>query len=351
MVTFSICFILLIVAYFLYGKYLERVIGIDPNHPTPAKTHYDGVDYLPLPQWKTFLIQLLNIAGLGPIFGALLGAMYGPVAFLWITLGGILIGGLHDYVSGMISMKKEGQSLPELVGHYLGNGMKQSMRIITLLLMVLVGAVFLVGPAGILDGMTLWSKSIWIWIILIYYILATLLPIDKIIGRIYPIFGAALFFMALGILYVLLFDDYAIPELSADNWRNFKSDAADFLHIEQRSIRKRLYISIPLFVIGFAITLMNFGVIWQYFAWINQMLAAVTLWTVTSYLIVNRKNYWIALLPAIFMTLVVTLYILIAPEGLLMPYWSGFAIASVITVAVTILFLRYTFRRRKNQMA
>lgn len=475
MITFSICFILLIVAYFLYGKYLERVIGIDPNHPTPAKTHYDGVDYLPLPQWKTFLIQLLNIAGLGPIFGALLGAMYGPVAFLWITFGGILIGGLHDYASGMISMKKEGQSLPELVGHYLGNGMKQSMRIITLLLMVLVGAVFLVGPAGILEGMTPWSQSIWVWIILIYYILATLLPIDKIIGRIYPIFGAALFFMALGILYVLIFGDCAIPELSADNWRNFKSDAAefpifptlfitiacgaisgfhatqsplmarcltnekqgkpvffgamiaeslialiwaavgmafwggptelnttlaahgnnaawavneitrttlgkvgailallgvvvapitsgdsafrsarliaaDFLHVEQRSIRKRLYISIPLFVVGFAITMMNFGVIWQYFAWINQMLAAVTLWTITSYLIVNRKNYWIALLPAIFMTLVVSLYILIAPEGLLMPYWSGFAIASVITVAVTILFLRYAFYRQKNLM-
>lgn len=475
MITFSICFILLIVAYFLYGKYLERVIGIDPNHPTPAKTHYDGVDYLPLPQWKTFLIQLLNIAGLGPIFGALLGAMYGPVAFLWITFGGILIGGLHDYASGMISMKKEGQSLPELVGHYLGNVMKQSMRGITLLLMVLVGAVFLVGPAGILEGMTSWSQSIWVWIILIYYILATLLPIDKIIGRIYPIFGAALFFMALGILYVLIFGDYAIPELSADNWRNFKSDAAefpifptlfitiacgaisgfhatqsplmarcltnekqgkpvffgamiaeslialiwaavgmafwggptelnttlaahgnnaawavneitrttlgkvgailallgvvvapitsgdsafrsarliaaDFLHVEQRSIRKRLYISIPLFVVGFAITMMNFGVIWQYFAWINQMLAAVTLWTITSYLIVNRKNYWIALLPAIFMTLVVSLYILIAPEGLLMPYWSGFAIASVITVAVTILFLRYAFYRQKNLM-
>ena len=476
MITFSICFILLIVAYFLYGKYLERVIGVDPNRPTPAKTHYDGVDYLPLPQWKTFLIQLLNIAGLGPIFGALLGAMYGPVAFLWITFGGILIGCLNDYVSGMISMKKEGQSLPELVGHYLGNVMKQSMRGITLLLMVLVGAVFLVGPAGILEGMTSWSQSIWVWIILIYYILATLLPIDKIIGRIYPIFGAALFFMALGILYVLIFGDYAIPELSADNWRNFKSDAAefpifptlfitiacgaisgfhatqsplmarcltnekqgkpvffgamiaeslialiwaavgmafwggptelnitlaahgnnaawavneitrttlgkvgailallgvvvapitsgdsafrsarliaaDFLHVEQRSIRKRLYISIPLFVVGFAITMMNFGVIWQYFAWINQMLAAVTLWTITSYLIVNRKNYWIALLPAIFMTLVVSLYILIAPEGLLMPYWSGFAIASVITIAVTMLFLRYAFHRQKNLMA
>ena len=141
------------------------------------------------------------------------------------------------------------------------------------------------------------------------------------------------------------------PITSGDSaFRSARLIAADFLHVEQRSIRKRLYISIPLFVVGFAITMMNFGVIWQYFAWINQMLAAVTLWTITSYLIVNRKNYWIALLPAIFMTLVVSLYILIAPEGLLMPYWSGFAIASVITVAVTILFLRYAFYRQKNLM-
>ena len=142
------------------------------------------------------------------------------------------------------------------------------------------------------------------------------------------------------------------PITSGDSaFRSARLIAADFLHVEQRSIRKRLYISIPLFVVGFAITMMNFGVIWQYFAWINQMLAAVTLWTITSYLIVNRKNYWIALLPAIFMTLVVSLYILIAPEGLLMPYWSGFAIASVITVAVTMLFLRYAFHRQKNLMA
>ena len=150
MITFLICFAVLVGAYFIYGHYLERTIGADPDREPPCRSRYDGVDYLPLPKWKTFLIQLLNIAGLGPIFGALLGAMYGPVAFLWITLGGILIGGLHDYVSGMISMKMGGLSLPEIVGRYLGPVMKQSMRAVTLLLMVLVGAVFLVGPAGTL---------------------------------------------------------------------------------------------------------------------------------------------------------------------------------------------------------
>ena len=167
MITFLICFAVLVGAYFIYGRYLERTIGADPDREPPCRSRYDGVDYLPLPKWKTFLIQLLNIAGLGPIFGALLGAMYGPVAFLWITLGGILIGGLHDYVSGMISMKMGGLSLPEIVGRYLGPVMKQSMRAVTLLLMVLVGAVFLVGPAGILQGMTGMNQSTWIWIILL----------------------------------------------------------------------------------------------------------------------------------------------------------------------------------------
>ena len=174
MITFLICFAVLVGAYFIYGRYLERTIGADPDREPPCRSRYDGVDYLPLPKWKTFLIQLLNIAGLGPIFGALLGAMYGPVAFLWITLGGILIGGLHDYVSGMISMKMGGLSLPEIVGRYLGPVMKQSMRAVTLLLMVLVGAVFLVGPAGILQGMTGMNQSTWIWIILLYFATSSL---------------------------------------------------------------------------------------------------------------------------------------------------------------------------------
>lgn len=230
MITFLICLTALIVAYFTYGKYLEKVCDIDENNPTPAKTMYDGVDYIPMPQWKTFLIQLLNIAGLGPIFGAILGAAYGPVAFLWITLGGIFMGAMHDYIAGVISLKNNGLSFPEIIGKYLGNGTKIFMRIFTVLLMVLVGAVFMSQPAALiasnislpaLESIEIFSGTslelfIVLGIILIYYILATLLPIDKIIGRFYPIFGVALLVMALGILIVLLFnsDTYIIPELT-----------------------------------------------------------------------------------------------------------------------------------------
>ena len=229
MITFLICLTALVVAYFTYGKYLDKVCEIDEKNPTPATTMYDGVDYIPLPKWKTFLIQLLNIAGLGPIFGALLGAAYGPVAFLWITLGGIFMGAMHDYIAGVISLKNNGLSLPEIIGKYLGNNTKKFMRIFTVLLMVLVGAVFTSQPAalittnismpaleGIAAGVTSWETVLVFSLITIYYILATILPIDKIIGRLYPLFGMALLVMALGILIVLLFnsDTYTIPELT-----------------------------------------------------------------------------------------------------------------------------------------
>ncbi len=229
MITFLICLSALIIAYFTYGKYLDKVCEIDEKNPTPATTMYDGVDYIPMPKWKTFLIQLLNIAGLGPIFGALLGAAYGPVAFLWITLGGIFMGAMHDYIAGVISLKSNGLSLPEIIGKYLGNNTKIFMRVFTVLLMVLVGAVFTSQPAalitgnismpaleGIATGTTTWETIIVFSIITIYYILATILPIDKIIGKLYPIFGLALLIMALGILGVLLFnsDTYVIPELT-----------------------------------------------------------------------------------------------------------------------------------------
>ena len=197
---------------------------MDITAKVPSETLRDGVDYLPLPAWKTFLIQLLNIAGLGPIFGALLGAMYGPVAFVWITLGSIFVGALQDYASGMISLKEGGLSFPEIVGKYMGMTVRQVMRAFTLFLMILVGAVFMVGPAGILEGLSGMSQSIWVWIILVYYILATLLPIDKIIGRFYPIFGAALFIMAFGILGVLIFGPYEIPNLSAASFNNFSAN-------------------------------------------------------------------------------------------------------------------------------
>ena len=188
MVSFLICLALLVVSYFTYGRYLEKMVGATAGVPTPSQTCYDGVDYIPMPKWKTFLIQLLNIAGLGPIFGAVLGAMYGPVAFIWITVGGIFFGAMHDFLSGWISLENNGSSLPEIIGKYLGLTVKQVMRVFSVALMVLVGAVFLLGPAGLLGSMTPGiSKNVWIAIILIYYILATLLPVDKIIGRIYPI--------------------------------------------------------------------------------------------------------------------------------------------------------------------
>lgn len=230
MITFLICLTALVVAYFTYGRYLEKVCEVNPDNPVPSKTHYDGVDYIPLPRWRIFLIQLLNIAGLGPIFGALLGAAYGPVAFLWITLGGIFIGAMHDFVAGVISLKNNGLSLPEIIGKYMGEGTRRFMRIAALLLMVLVGAVFMSQPAeliaanvslpileGAMSSTMTWEVFVVIMLILAYYILATIMPIDKIIGRIYPVFGLAVLVMAFGILVVLLFnsDRYAIPELTS----------------------------------------------------------------------------------------------------------------------------------------
>lgn len=230
MITFIICLAVLVTAYFTYGRYLERVCGIDEKNPVPSKTMYDGVDYIPMPRWRVFLIQLLNIAGLGPIFGALLGAAYGPVAFLWITLGSVFMGAMHDFIAGVISLKNGGVSLPEIVGTHLGNGTKLFMRLFSLLLMVLVGAVFMSQPAELIAsnvsapslestafGSMSWELLAVLAVILAYYILATLLPIDKIIGRIYPLFGIALLLMAVSILFVLFTnsDKYTIPELTS----------------------------------------------------------------------------------------------------------------------------------------
>lgn len=230
MITFLICLAALVASYFTYGKYLERTCEINPSNPVPSQTMYDGVDYLPMPSWKVFLIQLLNIAGLGPIFGALLGAAYGPVAFLWITVGGIFMGAMHDFVAGVISLKNNGLSLPEIIGKYLGNGTRSFMRLFSVFLMVLVGAVFMSQPAELIvsnisaptievvafDNIT-WELFTVLGVILVYYILATLLPIDKIIGRFYPLFGVALLIMALSILFVLFTksDVYTIPELTS----------------------------------------------------------------------------------------------------------------------------------------
>lgn len=215
MLTFIGCLIALIVGYFIYGSLMERVFGADSTRPTPAYTMQDGVDYVPMPWWRVFLIQFLNIAGLGPIFGAIMGVMFGPSAFLWIVFGTIFGGAVHDYMSGMMSVRNKGASLPELVGKELGKSVKLFMRIFSLLLMVLVGAVFVSGPAGLLAGLVP-SVNILLWtiIIFVYYMLATLLPIDKVIGKIYPLFGAALLFMAVGILIALFVNNAPIAEFT-----------------------------------------------------------------------------------------------------------------------------------------
>ena len=200
--------------YFIYGRFIEKLFGPD-DRETPAFKQNDGIDYIPMPTWKIFMIQFLNIAGLGPIFGAILGAKFGMSSFLWITLGSVFAGATHDYLAGMLSMRHGGESLPETIGRYLGLPAKQIMRVFSLLLMILVGVVFLSGPADLLASLTpeKLNAEFWLSIIFIYYLLATLLPIDKIIGRIYPLFAIALIFMAIGVL-VMLYSEYPdIPEI------------------------------------------------------------------------------------------------------------------------------------------
>lgn len=243
MITFLICLSLLVGAYFLYGSYLDRKMGIDPKAPVPSQTHYDGVDYVPMPRWRIFLIQLLNIAGLGPVFGAVLGAAYGPVAFLWITLGGIFMGAMHDYVAGVISLRSGGANLPTLTGTYLGGRARIFMLIFSAALMVLVGAVFMSQPAELIaadlapivpDGLLAegvggcsWLLLIVLLVIMAYYFLVTMMPIDKIVGRLYPIFGLLLLVMAVAVFGVLIFNgNYQIPELTS--LANHRFDAENF---------------------------------------------------------------------------------------------------------------------------
>ena len=224
MITFLCCLSVLIASYFLYGKFLDKLTAIDGKAQVPSERLYDGVDYMPLPRWRIFLIQLLNIAGTGPIFGAILGACYGPVAFLWITIGGVLFGAMHDYMSGVISLRNDGKSLSEIIGKYLGGGMHKLTTVLIPLLMVLVGGVFIVTPSQILADKTALPYMVWVAIIIAYYFVATVLPIDKIIGKIYPIFGAALIAMAVMLFGVLIFGDYQIPELTSFTNMHFNAE-------------------------------------------------------------------------------------------------------------------------------
>lgn len=227
MLSFTIALLVLIGGYFVYGTFVSKVFGQDPKRVTPVHTHADGVDFVELPTWKIFLIQFLNIAGLGPIFGAIMGVMFGPSAFLWIVLGTIFAGAVHDYMSGMLSLRNNGASLPEIVGGQLGNGIKNVLRVFSLLLMILVGAVFVYNPADLLAMLTPDSLDRLFWIIVIfsYYMLATLLPIDKLIGKLYPLFGFALLFMALGIMTMLYVNADSIPEIWQGGLGNRRLDA------------------------------------------------------------------------------------------------------------------------------
>jgi carbon starvation protein CstA len=468
MITFFISLAILLGGYLFYAKYLERIMEVDSSRPTPAIRMADGIDYVKMPWWKVLLIQFLNIAGLGPIFGAIAGALWGPVAFVWIVFGTVLGGAVHDFFSGMLSVRHNGLSITEIIGIYLGKGAKQIMRVFTVVLLILVGVVFISGPAGILANLTPnnFDFSFWVWIIFIYYILATLLPIDKIIGRFYPIFGFALVFMAVCLFTALIVKGYSIPELTPDNWQNFHYDkenfpifpmlfitiacgaisgfhatqsplmarcignetegrrvfygamviegvvaliwaaismsffggmeglaevmqaqngnaawvvnevsfsllgkfgavlallgvvaapitsgdtafrsarltVGDLLKYNQKPVKNRLLITLPLFAVGFILTKINFDVIWRYFAWSNQTLATVVLWTVTVYLLQKKKQYWITFLPALFMTSVVTTYIMLAPEGFSLPKPISYSVGFLITVAVCIFFVIY----------
>jgi carbon starvation protein CstA len=467
MVTFIVCLMALVCAYFTYGKYLDRQAGIDESRVTPANRLADGVDYIRMPRWRVFLIQLLNIAGTGPIFGAILGACFGPVAFLWITLGGIFFGAMHDYMSGMMIVRGDGRSLPEMVGNYLGNDIRDVVRVASIVLLVLVGAVFLVSPAQLLAEMVpMVTKAWWIGIILIYYVVATMLPVDKVIGRLYPVFGAALILMALGLLGAILFGGYGatVPEMttfhnyqlnpdklpivptlfitiacgaisgfhatqspmmarcvgnekecravfygamisesvialiwaaiamaffggagelshalgehgnsaawaveqishgtlgtigsvlallgvvaapitSGDTaFRSARLIIADIFRIDQRKFAKRFMISIPLFVLGFGITLIDFDVLWRYFAWSNQTLATIVLWCIVVWLARRGKNYVVAAVPAVAMTFVVSSFVFVSSQFFgLANHALAYALGGVVTLAVCAIAFR-----------
>lgn len=473
MTLFLTSIAVLILGYIVYGAIVEKVFKIDPKLDTPAYTMKDGIDFMPLPTWKVFLIQFLNIAGLGPIFGAIMGVMFGPAAFLWIVLGTIFAGGVHDFISAMMSLRSGGKSLPEVVGRELGVSVQHVMRVFSLLLLMLVGAVFILNPADLLAGMTpsYMDRIVWIGIIFLYYMLATLLPIDKLIGNLYPVFGFTLLFMAVGLLCVLLFGGITIPDgiteglhsrhaagapifpmmfvsiacgaisgfhatqspmmarclkneklarpvfygamvsegLVALIWaaaaiaftqgyeqlndtlsgstpaalvknisvtwlgtfggllaiigviaapittgdtalRSARLIAADMFKFDQRKFWKRLALTLPIFAITFAIMLIDFTILWRYFAWCNQTLAVFTLWAATVYLARKRRAYIITMLPAMFMSAVSVSYLFAAPrpEGLGQPLaWAiGVGVCASLALTGVILLL---IRNKKRE--
>lgn len=478
MVTFFICLGILIIGYLVYSRISEKVFAID-DRKTPAISNPDGVDITPLPKWKAFLIELLNIAGTGPIFGAISGALFGPIVFVWIVLGCILGGAVHDYFSGMISSRNNGDSIVKLSGKYSGKVMEIIMRIFSIVLLILVTAVFVVSPSTLLESLTQGNIKAWIWmvIILLYYFLSTIVPIDKIIGKLYPLFGVILIVMAVAVIVGIMTqsNNYPMLELignfrdfskangslpwwpfmmttvacgavsgfhatqspmiakciksekegrqvfygamvaegiialiwaaaamayfrvnTSDGWallnvgggnsnsvneiakgvlgpvgtvlaivgvvicpitsgdtalRSCRLIVAEAFKINQKNIKNRILLTLPLFaaVIGISIwnfmSPTNFNILWRWFAWSNQVLASICLWVCTGYLYKTKKNKFITLftaLPALFMSAVVITYILAEPQlalGHFIPYSIAVIIGSSLSLVILILFV------------
>ncbi|WP_044895322.1 carbon starvation protein A [Bacillus alveayuensis] len=468
MVTFVAAIFLLILGYFVYAKVVEKIFGINDENVTPAYSKADGFDYTPMSWWKGTLIQLLNIAGLGPIFGAIMGALYGPVAFVWIVIGCIFAGAVHDYFSGMLSLRHNGEQYPSLVGRYLGKSVKIVINVLSLVLMILVAAAFTAGPAQLIAQLTPLNYTAAILVVFIYFILAAVLPVNKVIGRIYPIFGAVLLFMAVSIAVGLFFMDNPIPNLTFENlhpkelpiwpllmvtiscgaisgfhstqspiiartmkkesdgrkifygamilegvialiWaaagmtffggtdglasalaeggpagvvneistsllgkiggilailgvivlpvttgdtalrssRMMVADLAKQFGMNVDSYKKTILLTLPVVVVTFALTQMDYSFLWRYVGWTNQVVATVMLWTGAVYLLQNGKQHWICSVPAIFMTSVVGTYIFYAPEGFQIAFGTSTLYGIVITLAVITWFMLQA-RKYKN---
>lgn len=469
MITFLVSIVVLIIGYFTYGKLIEKIFGVNYSRKTPAYVNQDGIDYVPMDRRENSMIQLLNIAGTGPIFGPILGALYGPVAFVWIVIGAIFAGAVHDYLTGMISIRNKGAHIPELAGKFLGNAMRHIVNVFSLLLLVLVGTVFITTPASLLDIVLQGKVSITIIlsVIFIYYILSTILPIDKIIGKIYPALGALLLISAIGIGGMMIIKGSPIPELTFENmhpdnapifpllmltitcgalsgfhatqspiisrtlqtekhgryvffgmmiaeaiiamiwaaaamsifsygelneliksgtpaavvseisktmlgavggtiavlgvivlpitsgdtaFRAARSIIADYFHFNQTKLKNRLIIAIPLFVIAYGLTKIDFTLLWRYFSWANQSTAAIALWIGTMYLFIKGKQYIVSLIPAIFMTLMTVVYILNAKIGFNIPLNTSYIVGAVITVILTAVFFMKAVRNRRENI-
>ncbi|HDR4604832.1 MULTISPECIES: carbon starvation CstA family protein [Bacillus] len=469
MITFLVSIVVLIIGYLTYGKFIEKIFGVNYKRKTPAYVNQDGVDYVPMDRRKNSMIQLLNIAGTGPIFGPILGALYGPVAFVWIVIGAIFAGAVHDYLTGMISIRNKGAHIPELAGKFLGNAMRHIVNVFSLLLLVLVGTVFITTPASLLDIVLQGKVSITIIlsVIFVYYILSTILPIDKIIGKIYPVLGALLLISAIGIGGMMIIKGSPIPELTFENmhpdnapifpllmltitcgalsgfhatqspiisrtlqtekhgryvffgmmiaeaviamiwaaaamsifsygelneliksgtpaavvseisktmlgavggtiavigvivlpitsgdtaFRAARSIIADYFNFEQTKLKNRLIIAIPLFVIAYGLTKIDFTLLWRYFSWANQSTAAIALWIGTMYLFIKGKPYVVSLIPAIFMTLMTVIYILNAKIGFNIPLNTSYIIGAVITVILTAIFFMKAMKNKNENI-